>query len=149
MGKAYAPALADLYLLEFDNAACNGNFADLIRLYFRFLDDVFFVFLGDVAELKNLEIYLNSLIPGINITLNYSPESINFLDTTIYKHNIDNDNTILHTKIYFKETDTHQLLHKASYHPKHTFRGILKSHLLRFKPLSSTLNDYNGTCKIL
>ena len=52
MGKAYAPALADLCMLEFDNVACHGNSSQLIRLYFRFLDDVFFVFLGDVTELK-------------------------------------------------------------------------------------------------
>ena len=149
MGKAYAPALADLYMLEFDNAACHGNFSDLIKLYFRFLDDVFFVFLGDETELKNLEEYLNSIIPGIKITLNHSPESINFLDTTIYKHKIENNDPILHTKIYFKETDTHQLLHKASYHPKHTFKGIIKSQLLRFKRLSSTFTDYDNTCKIL
>src|SRR5215469_15467349 len=84
MGKAYAPALADLYLLEFDNAACNGNFADLIKLYFRFLDDVFFVFLGDVTELKNLENFLNSIIPGIKITLNYSVDFISFLTKRNY-----------------------------------------------------------------
>lgn len=149
MGKAYAPALADLYMLEFDNAARHGNFSHLIDLYFRFLDDGFFIFLGNVTELKNLENYLNSLIPGIKITLNYSPESINFLDTTIYKHKIDNNKDLLLTKVYFKQTDTHQLLHKASYHPKHTFSGIIKSQLLRFKRLSSTFTDYDNTCKIL
>ena len=150
MGKAYAPALADLYMLEFDNAACNGNFAaDLVKLYFRFLDDVFFVFLGDVTELKNLENFLNSIIPGIKITLNYSVDFISFLDTTIYKHKNELDETFLRTKIYFKETDTHQLLHKESYHPKHTFKGIIKSQLLRFKRLSSTFTDYDNTCKIL
>lgn len=149
MGKSYAPALADIYMLEFDNASCHGNYSNLIDLYFRFLDDVFFIFLGDVAELKNLEGYLNSLIPGIKITLNYSTECINFLDTTVYKHNVENRDPILHTKIYFKETDTHQLLHKASFHPKHTFKGIIKSQLLRFKRLSSTFSDYDNTCKIL
>jgi hypothetical protein len=149
MGKSYAPALADLYMLEFDHAACHGDFSALIDLYFRFLDDVFFIFLGDVTELKNLENYLNSLIPGIKITLNHSPDNINFLDTTVYKHAIENNNPVLHTRIYFKDTDTHQLLHKESYHPKHTFKGIIKSQLLRFKRLSSTFTDYDNTCKIL
>src|SRR5215469_7608220 len=149
MGKAYAPALDDLYMLEFDAAACNGNFSDLIKLYFRFLDDVFFVFLGDVTELKNLENFLNSIIPGIKITLNYSVDFISFLDTTIYKHKNELNETFLRTKIYFKETDTHQLLHKESYHPKHTFKGIIKSQLLRYKRLSSTFEDYSNTCKIL
>lgn len=149
MGKCYAPGLADLYMLEFDHAARRGNFSALIDLYYRFLDDVFFLFLGDVEMLKNFETYLNSLIPGIKITLNYSLDSINFLDTTLYKHFDEHNNPILHTKIYFKDTDTHQLLHKESYHPKHTFRGIIKSQLLRFKRLSSTFQDYDTTCTIL
>jgi len=38
---------------------------------------------------------------------------------------------------FFKPTDTHQLLHGSSYHPKHTTKGILKSQILRFKRISS------------
>ena len=55
---------------------------------------------------------------------------------------------ILQTRVFFKETDTHQLLHKNSYHPKHTTRGILKSQLLRFKRISSNHDDYNNACNI-
>ena len=55
----------------------------------------------------------------------------------------------LKTKVYFKPTDTHQLLHTGSFHPKHTTRGILKSQLLRFKRISSCKADYDNTCKIL
>jgi GIY-YIG catalytic domain len=40
-------------------------------------------------------------------------------------------------------------LHKSSFHPKHTFKGILKSQLLRFKRLSSSFENYDRTCKIL
>ena len=72
----------------------------------------------------------------------------NFLDTTVYKHSNDN-NTILQTKVYFKPTNTHQLLHTKSFHPKHTCKGILKSQLIRFKRISSTWSDYNCTAKIL
>jgi len=67
----------------------------------------------------------------------------------MYKHKNELNETFLRTKIYFKETDTHQLLHKESYHPKNTFKGIIKSQLLRFKRLSSTFTDYDNTCKIL
>jgi hypothetical protein len=149
MGKAYAPGLADLYMQELDNAACEGPFKDFVKLFFRFLDDISLVWLSSIEELGRFEIFLNSLIPGIKITLNHSPTSISFLDMTIYKRDEANGEASLQTKIYFKETDTHQLLHKDSSHPKHTFKGILKSQLLRFKRLSSCFYDFNSTCKIL
>jgi len=149
MGKSYAPGLADLYMQEIDHAACNDFKPELIHSYFRFLDDIFFTWYGTVAELKELEEYLNSLIPGIKITFTYSEEKIDFLDTTIYKSLGNDDLATLLTKVFFKETDTHQLLHKASFHPKHTFTGVLKSQLLRFIRISSIFADYNNACKIL
>jgi hypothetical protein len=122
MGKAYAPGLADLYMQELDHKACHDFNQQLIDLYFRFLDDIFFIFFGSVTEIKDFENYLNTLIPGIKITLNFSTDSVNFLDTTIYKSYADaaSERATLLTKVYFKETDTHQLVHKTSFHPKHT-----------------------------
>ena len=106
---------------------------------------IYFFFGGGSGEdLKDYENYLNSLIPDIEVSLTSHSEQIPFLDTLIYKH----QNTI-QTKVYFKETDTHQLLHTQSYHPKHTFTGILKSQLIRFKRLSSSQTDYNFTCNTL
>ena len=53
------------------------------------------------------------------------------------------------TRVYFKDTDTHQLLHKQSFHPRHTFTGVLKAELLRFKRISSSFSDYSDTCSVL
>jgi hypothetical protein len=149
MGKIYAPSLANIYLLDFDHLAQTG-FRIRPELFSRYLDDIFFLWGGTKTELKEFETYLNSLIPGITITLECSETEINFLDTTIYrKIQGDNVTDILRTKTYFKPTDTHQLLHKTSHHPKHTTAGILKSQLIRFKRISSTKEDYDTSCKIL
>ena len=94
--------------------------------------------------MQDFENYLNNLIPDIKINFEVSETEIAFLDVTIYKHN----NT-LQTKTFFKETDTHQLLHTDSFHPKHTFAGLIKSQLIRYKRLSSTQQDYTNTCKTL
>ena len=147
MGKVYAPALANIYMLEFDYKAMHG-FKIKPLFFFRFLDDIFSIFMGTREDIVEYQNYLNSLIPGIKVTLEFNKFNINFLDTTIYKSTVD-DITTLQTRIYFKPTDTHQLLHVNSSHPKHTHRGILKSQLLRFKRLSSTWEDYTVTCKIL
>lgn len=147
MGKKYAPALANLYLLDFDDQAMN-KFRIKPHFYFRYLDDIFFIWPGTVDELKEFESFLNDVTAGIKIKLEHSNTETNFLDTTIYKATHDGDTT-LQTKVFFKPTDTHQLLHTASFHPKHTTRGILKSQLIRFKRISSSKKDYDTTCKIL
>jgi hypothetical protein len=151
MGKTYAPGLADIYLEHFDHVATTG-FHIKPLLFFRFLDDTFFVWTGTLEQLHEYETFLNGIIPGITITLNVSATSVNFLDTTIYKHHPDFTNpkeATLLTKVYFKDTDTHQLLHKDSFHPRHTTKGVLKSQILRFQRISSTYGDFSAACRVL
>lgn len=148
MGKAYSPSLANIYMLDFDELAMNG-FRIAPLLFFRFLDDIFFIWVGSVEELLEYENYLNGLIPGIKVTLQYDPVQTNFLDCTIYKRGETDGSFTLQTRVYFKATDSHQLLHKSSYHPRHTFNGVLKSQLVRFRRISSSWEDYFTTSKIL
>ena len=89
MGKKYAPALANLYLLDFDNAAMSGltteNRIIKPKMFKRYLDDIFFIWPGTVEEFKRFERYLNTITNGIKITFEYDKHEINFLDTVIYK----------------------------------------------------------------
>lgn len=55
----------------------------------------------------------------------------------------------LHTKVFFKSTDTHSLLHKTSFHPKHTFKGIIKSQLIRFHRICSFDTHIEEACQTL
>ena len=60
-----------------------------------------------------------------------------------------NNNTLL-TKVFFKPTDIHQMLHKHSFHPKHTFKGLLRSQIIRFFRLCSNEKDcilFQALCK--
>jgi len=56
--------------------------------------------------------------------------SVNYLNTTIFK-DPKNNNTLL-TKVFFKPTDIHQMLDKHPFHPKHTYKGLLRSQIIRF-----------------
>lgn len=148
MGLSSAPHLANIFLIEFDDLAMNYPIRKPL-FYFRYLDDIFFIFDGSVDELKTFENYLNSLIPGISLSFNFNPTSVDFLDVTIFKQINLNNLTELKTKIFFKPTDTHQLLNFNSYHPPHTFKSIIKSQIIRFQRLSSLQKDFETTCKIL
>lgn len=147
MGRSYAPSTADAYMIEFDEKAQQGGY--ILDLYSRFLDDIFFLFEGTLHQVKQLEDYLNTLIPDIHITLTANTEICHFLDVYVYKHYDSNGTCTLQTRTYFKPTDTHQLLHTHSYHPKHTFSAILRSQFIRFKRLSSTYEDYKSSSQIL
>lgn len=146
MGKKYAPALANIYLQYFDFMAMNG-FRIKPTFYKRYLDDLIMIWPGTTEDLKEYNIFLNNLIPDITVTLNSNDKQIDFLDTTVYRS--PSDNNKLFTKVFFKETDSHQLLHTSSFHPKHTTTGVLKSQLLRFKRISSTYDNYSESCVIL
>lgn len=147
-GKIIGPSAANIYMIDFDKAAML-DFKINPSLFYRFLDDIFFLWNGTLEELKEYETFLNNLIPGIEIKLEANLLSVNFLDITIYK-NENSDNTFsLRTKIYVKPTDTQNLLHTKSFHPPHTTRGILKSQLIRYKRISSTWEDYVGAAKTL
>jgi len=115
-------------------------------LFFRFLDDIFFIWPGTREELQEYQDFLNALIPNIKITLNISDTHIDFLDTTIFKHTTWTDTT-LQSKVFFKTTDTHQLLHTTSFHPPHT--TILKSQIIPFKRLCSYREDFDEACTTL
>ena len=71
------------------------------------------------------------------------------MDTTIFKGERFNSNGYLDSKVYFKQTDTHQLLYKDSFHPKHTFSGILKSQLLQFHRICNNKSDFEEPVEIL
>ena len=147
MGKKIGPSAANIYLIEFDEKLM-FNFKVKPLLFFRYLDDIFFIWEGSVEELMEFEKFANSLIPGISLKFEFSNTTVNFLDTTIYK-NFDESSYSLQTKVFFKTTDTHQLLHFKSFHPHHVFKGILKSQLIRFKRLSSNWENFVYSARIL
>ena len=70
---------------------------------------------------------LNTHHPSITVKAELSSESMHFLDTVVYKGNSFKETGTFDTKVYFKPTDTLELLHKKSHHPNHTFKGLIKS----------------------
>jgi len=142
MGKSFAPALASIYLAPFDHHVTHHPLFSPI-LYTRYIDDLFFIWPHSLDDLNIFQLYLNSLIPGIKLTFSHHPFSISFLDLSVFSKDC-----VLYTKVYFKPTDNHCLLAASSYHPHHTFKGILKSQFIRYKSLSSLYSDYHQACVI-
>lgn len=70
------------------------------------------------------------------------------MDTTTFKGPNFLNNHGLDVTVFFKQTDTHVLLFKTSFHPKHTFAGLIMSQLLRFHRIWTQQTDFRKATKI-
>lgn len=131
MGKRFSPAYANIYMAKWEKDAfqkCNK----LPQAYYRYLDDIWGIWNHSQAEFEDFINTLNQHHPSITIKPSTSQKEIHFLDTTTFKGPDFHLTGKLDHKLYVKPTDTHALLHRKSFHPKHTFTGIIKSQLLRY-----------------
>ena len=143
MGKKYAPAFANIFMHYWEQQALSStNYTPLF--WKRYIDDIFGIWPHSEDRLHNFVQHLNSINPNIKVTISYNLHTVHFLDCNVYKNSCK-----LATKVYFKPTDTHKLLHPKSYHPAHVFKGIVKAQLLRFIRLSSHFQDFLQSYRIL
>ena len=148
MGKRYAPSYANIFMANFEaEVMAKANLKPTV--YFRFLDDGFLIWEHSMDELLAFLELLNTHDDSIKITHEISKTSIDFLDVTVFKGNRFSNHNILDTKVYFKPTDTHQLLDRHSFHPQHTFDGIVKSQLIRFLRICCNMEDFHDACSKL
>ena len=148
MGKKFAPHYANIFMANWEAEAFEKS--PLVpEFYARFLDDGFLIWEGSEEELDEFLNILSSHDDSIKITHERSRQEIHFLDTTVFKGGRFRHHGILDTKVYFKPTDTHQLLDKRSFHPKHTFDGIVQSQLIRYLRICNNLDDFHDACSIL
>lgn len=148
MGKRFAPAYANIFMADWEEEVFRKCQRKPFH-YVRFLDDVWGIWTGTEIEFQEFVNILNSHDPSIQLKAEIDQQSINFLDTTIYKGQDFEKTQKLDIKVYFKTTDTHALLYKTSFHPKHTFRGVVKSQILRFKRICTREEDFKEATRIL
>lgn len=141
MGKRFAPSYANIFMAWWEEEALDK--CPLKPLYyFRYLDDIWGVWIYSLEDFNDFINTLNSHDASIQLKFEIDPLSIDFLDTTIYKGPGFSSDNPLEIKVFFKKTDTHALLYKSSFHPRHTFKGIVKSQLLRFYRICTKENDF-------
>lgn len=148
MGKKFAPAYANIFMANWEEsvfAKCEHKPSH----YFRYLDDIWGIWEGSKEQFQEFVDVLNSHDPSIKLEAEIHEQTIDFLDTTVYKGPTFETDNKLDIKVFFKKTDTHALLYKSSFHPKHTFKGIVKSQILRFKRICTQQTDFREAVQIL
>lgn len=148
MGKKFAPAYANIFMANWEEETLSKCKKRPVY-YFRYLDDIWGIWTGSELEFSDFVDTLNSHDPSIQLKFEINKDSIDFLDTTVFKGPDFDKTQKLDIKVFFKTTDTHALLHKQSFHPKHTFRGIVKSQLLRLRRICTRETDFMDAVKTL
>lgn len=147
MGKKSPPAYANIYMADWEHTV----FPKCIKLpnfYIRYLDDIFGIWTHSRAEFSDF--YLGPEPPSpsssISVKFNIQSERIEFV-VVLIPH--EEGQSSLGTRVYFKPTDTHSLLHKTSYHPRLTYRGIVKSQLIRYDRICTRAEDLEVATRTL
>lgn len=147
MGTKMAPNYANLFMAKLETAWI-ADHAHFIRLWRRYLDDIFCLFRGTESQLKDFITTVNNSHASIKLDFEYSKDHANFLDLHIYK----DGNNKLQTTIYRKKTNKNLLLHFKSHHSLHIKRNIVYTQALRYKRLISEpdvlLKELGNLCDI-
>ena len=148
MGKRFAPSCANIFMAEWEQQVLS-KVTYKPDNWDRYLDDVYFLWQHGEERLKEFFKILNNDHPCVKLKHETSLKTIDFLDVTVYKGDRVESEGKLETKLYRKPTDTMELLHTESYHPRHTFKGIVKSQIIRFRRICSNDMDFNDACQQL
>lgn len=148
MGKTFAPAYANIFMADWEGKALDKCHKKPLH-YLRYLDDIFGIWTYSKEDFADFIQILDAHDPSIRVKYEIGERSIHFLDTTVYKGESFNSDQKLDIKVYFKDTDTHALLFKNSFHPKHIYRGLVKSQLMRFKRICTKDKDFREAVTIL
>ena len=143
MGTRFAPSYAILAMAEFEELALSNSELDP-ETWWRFIDDIFLIWLHGEHSFKQFLDYLNSLHPTLKFTSTDSEIEADFLDVHIV-----NENGKLETDLFVKSTDTHQYLHSQSCHRFHTKAGIPYGQALRLRRIVSNDDKFEARCSDL
>ena len=136
----FAPSYACISMDKFET-----NFLKTQKLqpfvWFRYIDDVFFIWNHGKEELENFMEELISFSDHIKFTFESDKENINYLDV-----NINLSNGHLMTNMHVKPTDRHQYLDYSSPHHNHIKRSVVYSQTLRPRRLCSLESEFLKHC---
>ncbi|XP_045449970.1 uncharacterized protein LOC123658651 [Melitaea cinxia] len=116
MGSPVAPVLANLWMEHFEEKALSLG-PKIIRLWKRYVDDIFSIVKGSRIEVDQYIQHLNSIHPKMIFTYEMEAErSLPFLDVRI---KVKPNGSLSHC-VYRKPTHTDRYLHASSHHhPRH------------------------------
>ena len=130
MGTKMAVAFSVIFMAHIETTLLKDSPIKPL-IWKRFIDDIFSVWTLSESDISTFVNFANNFHSTIKFTCEISPQSITFLDTTVYKGPKFPSSGILDVKTYFKPTETFQYTHFSSCHPSSVKKGFIKGEALR------------------
>lgn len=132
MGCKSSPEICDIRISEIlSNIFAQFHGYRNILLNCKYRDDGAILYNGPEEDIHELFHIANNAHELIKFTYEISDQSINFLDTTVFKGPRFNSEGILDIKTYIKPTENYQFLSRNSAHPQSVFKGFLMGECTR------------------
>ncbi len=132
MGSRLSPILANLFMEKLETTVLRAYPLQL-KLYVRYVDDIFMIYDLTTVHLRDLLDLLNSQNPQIRLTCEEQLDrELPFLDLLVQRaiQNGPNERSLT-LSIHRKPTHNHKYLHYRSRHPLDLKRNGLRGHWLR------------------
>ena len=101
-------------------------------LWWRYIDDIFFLWQHGEEKLKSFIDNINKMHPTIKVTADWPKTSMNFSDLTVFIAE-----GVIETDLFVKSTDSHQYLLSSSCHPFYYKKVIPYRQALRLNRVCS------------
>ena len=149
-GGSISRPLADTFLkfLKIFLKENIDNWDLLVKLWKRYIDDIFGIWSGTEEEFYDFVKLLNSKAAayGIEFTEEIGRE-LSFLDVLVKIRQSENGTFVIATSLYQKPTDNRSFLQRNSYHPPHVFKSVPYSQLLRARTICSDEKAFDKAAK--
>ena len=143
MGTKMAPSYANLFMGYVEKELLE-RYPKKPLVWFRYIDDIFFVWTHGKEEHDKFLSYCNKNRHGIIFEV--TPESVSTTSVPFLDIRVILRNNKLHTDLYVKPTDKFQYLNFNSSHPYHQKASLPYGLALRIKRICSDPGDFKSHC---
>ena len=114
MGSSLSPILAEIYMNDFENNFMNNSkYKRNIIKWVRYVDDILIIWDGDMKEIENFVVEVNSIEPTIQFKEEIGGKEICFLDLNLRI----TENNKIEFDIFRKSSYTDVIIPNDSFHP--------------------------------
>ena len=148
MGAAFSPTVANIFM----SVTLSHFLATQVRkplLLVRYIDDIFMIWTYGEFHLTRFLKDLNSFSPTLKYTYQHSPQSVDFLDLTIFKSALFPYTNLLDTKTFQKAHNLYQYLHYSSNHVRSKYKATITGELVRYVRTNTLKEDYLAMTNLL
>jgi hypothetical protein len=139
MGTACAPTYANIFVFILERVVI-AELKDAIRIYRRFLDDVFVFIKADRAA--EFQRRMNELHPKIKFEFVTHPSEAVFLDLLIHKGPRFAADSIFDLRVHQKAMNLYLYIPWLSFHTEAAKKSFIQTELMRYVRNSSSRDDY-------